>query len=175
MKPSCLLLAAVLSISSSLSAADAIEPYQHDGVADPDYEIPAELDLSYALSFALDNNHAIRQARERIKQQEGVVLEVSSLRLPTVAASDGLSWWLSLVSMTRRRFALRDCMGSMARGGGGGGGGAGRGSDGGCCSGGGVVRWDEEPLPLDDEAAPGVARRARMAGSRAAMRAAMAA
>lgn len=81
------LLALLLLLSSVLPMAAQTEPYRGDGVADPDYEVPPELNLSYALSFALDNNHAIRQARERIKQQEGVVLEVSSRRVPTVTAS----------------------------------------------------------------------------------------
>lgn len=49
--------------------------------------MPDELDLKSALRYALDNNFAIRQARERIKQQEGVEIEVSARRLPTVAAS----------------------------------------------------------------------------------------
>lgn len=81
------LLATLCLFGATLPALGQSEPYQHDGVADPDYEVPAKLDLPYALAFAVDNNHAIRQARERIKQQEGVVLEVSSRRLPTVAAS----------------------------------------------------------------------------------------
>jgi len=87
MKLSRLALASLLTLGSLSLNALAVEVYQRDGVADPDYEVPGELDLSYALSFALDNNHSIRQARERIKQQEGVVLTVSSRRLPTVAAS----------------------------------------------------------------------------------------
>ena len=87
MKLSRLVLASLLWLGSLSLNVIAGELYQRDGVADPDSEVPEELNLSYALSFALDNNHAIRQARERIKQQEGVVLTVSSLRLPTVAAS----------------------------------------------------------------------------------------
>jgi outer membrane protein len=50
-------------------------------------EIPAQLDLRTAIGFALDNNFAIRQARERIRQQEGVVLEVRSRQIPNVTAT----------------------------------------------------------------------------------------
>lgn len=46
--------------------------------------LPAELDLATAVSFALENNFAIRQARERIREQEGVILEVNAQRLPNV-------------------------------------------------------------------------------------------
>jgi outer membrane protein TolC len=48
--------------------------------------VPDQLDLKTAIGFALENNFAIRQARERIKQQEGVVLEVSARTIPNVSA-----------------------------------------------------------------------------------------
>jgi len=48
---------------------------------------PGPLDLAGALRFALDHNLAIQQARERIRQQDGVVLEVAARRLPGVGAS----------------------------------------------------------------------------------------
>lgn len=53
----------------------------------PQQPVPDQLDLKTAVAFALENNFAIRQARERIKQQEGVVIEVSAREIPTVAAS----------------------------------------------------------------------------------------
>ena len=53
----------------------------------PQQPVPDQLDLPTSIRFALDNNFAIRQARERIKQQEGVVVEVSAREIPTVAAS----------------------------------------------------------------------------------------
>ncbi|MCF7687779.1 MAG: TolC family protein [Cephaloticoccus sp.] len=71
--------------AASLSAEPV--PFQRDGKADPDYEVPEELNLDYALAFALDNNHAIRQARERIREQEGIVLEVRSQQIPTVSVA----------------------------------------------------------------------------------------
>jgi outer membrane protein TolC len=53
----------------------------------PPRHLPDPLDLKAAIGFALENNFAIRQARERIKQQEGVVIEVSAREIPTVAAN----------------------------------------------------------------------------------------
>ncbi|MBL9218081.1 MAG: TolC family protein [Opitutaceae bacterium] len=61
----------------------------NDGKPDPDIVVPAALDLPYALGFALDNNFTIRQAKERIRQQEGVVLEVRSAQIPNVSATAG--------------------------------------------------------------------------------------
>ncbi len=48
--------------------------------------VPDTLDLKTAIGFALEHNFAIRQARERIKQQEGVVVEVSARSIPRVSA-----------------------------------------------------------------------------------------
>jgi outer membrane protein TolC len=61
----------------------------NDGKPDPTMDVPERLDLHYALAFALDNNFAIRQAKERIRQQEGVLLEVRSAQIPNVTASGG--------------------------------------------------------------------------------------
>ncbi len=49
--------------------------------------LPATIDLRAAVAFALENNFDVRQARERIKQQEGVIVEVSAREIPNVAAS----------------------------------------------------------------------------------------
>lgn len=57
------------------------------GAPAPQQPVPDQLDLKTAIGFALDNNFAIRQARERIRQQEGVVVEVSARQIPNVAAS----------------------------------------------------------------------------------------
>lgn len=46
--------------------------------------LPARLDLPAALTYALDHNFAIRQARERIREQEGLILEIRSQALPNV-------------------------------------------------------------------------------------------
>ncbi len=53
----------------------------------PAQPVPDILDLPTAVAFALENNFAIRQARERIRQQEGVVIEVSARTIPNVAAA----------------------------------------------------------------------------------------
>ncbi|MBA4138176.1 MAG: TolC family protein [Opitutus sp.] len=66
-------------------------PFQPDGKPDPGYMVPDELNLAYALSFALDNNFAIRQAKERIRQQEGIVVEVRSQQIPNVGATGSYS------------------------------------------------------------------------------------
>ncbi len=62
-------------------AASSVAPLR---AADP--EVPDTLDLPGALDFALKNNFAINQARERIREQEGVQLTVRSTRLPSVDA-----------------------------------------------------------------------------------------
>jgi outer membrane protein TolC len=49
--------------------------------------VPEVLDLRTAIRFALENNFSIRQAKERIRQQEGVLIEVSAREVPNVAAS----------------------------------------------------------------------------------------
>ena len=53
----------------------------------PTQPVPESLDLPTALVFALENNFSIRQAKEQIRQQEGVVLEISAARLPSVGAN----------------------------------------------------------------------------------------
>lgn len=49
-------------------------------------DVPEKLDLRTAVSYAVENNFAIRQARERIKEQEGLIVEVRARALPNVAA-----------------------------------------------------------------------------------------
>lgn len=71
----------------SLPVSAQVEPFKRDGNPDPDYNVPPELNLSYALAFALDNNFSIRQAQERIRQQDGVIVEVKAQQIPTVTAT----------------------------------------------------------------------------------------
>lgn len=49
--------------------------------------MPATLDLKSAIGFALENNFAIREARERIRQQAGVEIQVRAREIPNVSAS----------------------------------------------------------------------------------------
>lgn len=79
-------LTSLTLVAASLLAALPARAQLNDGKPDPSVEVPAKLDLEYALAFALDNNFAIRQAKERIRQQEGIVVEVRSAALPNVDA-----------------------------------------------------------------------------------------
>lgn len=53
----------------------------------PPEAMPDTLDLKWAIRFALENNFAIRQARERIRRQAGVEIEVRARAIPNVSAS----------------------------------------------------------------------------------------
>ena len=74
-------------VGASLLATLTAFAQLNDGKPDPDFAVPPRLDLEYSLAFALDNNFAIRQAKERIKQQEGVVLEVRGPQIPNVSGT----------------------------------------------------------------------------------------
>ncbi|HWA28798.1 MAG TPA: TolC family protein [Lacunisphaera sp.] len=78
---------AATAILAFALAALPLRAQLNDGKPDPDFTVPERLDLNYALAYALDNNFAIRQAKERIRQQEGIVLEVRSAQIPNVDAS----------------------------------------------------------------------------------------
>jgi outer membrane protein TolC len=73
-----LVLVLALAASPMLSAAPASQP--------PPPE-PDTIDLKTAIGYALENNFAIRQARERIREQEGVIVEVRARAIPTVNAT----------------------------------------------------------------------------------------
>jgi len=79
------LVASALLLGARLAAQDI--PFTRDGEPDPTFDVPPALNLQYALAFALDNNFAIRQAKERIRQQDGVIVEVRSARIPNVSSS----------------------------------------------------------------------------------------
>ncbi|HVU35500.1 MAG TPA: TolC family protein [Opitutaceae bacterium] len=53
--------------------------------------VPDTLDLRTAIEFALQHNFAILQAKERIRQQEGIVIEVASRSLPNAAIGSSYS------------------------------------------------------------------------------------
>lgn len=90
MKPLMRLPCFILVGASLLATLPAVAQI-NDGKPDPDFAVPEALDLPYSLGFALDNNFTIRQAKERIKQQEGIVLEVRSAQIPNVSAAAGYS------------------------------------------------------------------------------------
>ncbi|MDO8542782.1 MAG: TolC family protein [Opitutaceae bacterium] len=64
-------LAALVLAVASVAAETALPP-----------PVPDTLDLKTAISFALENNFAIRQAKERIRQQEGLIIEVKARGIP---------------------------------------------------------------------------------------------
>lgn len=66
-------MAALLFAAAAVSAAPAPQP------------VPDILDLENAIAFALENSFAIQQARERIKHQEGIIIEVSARSIPNAA------------------------------------------------------------------------------------------
>ena len=53
--------------------------------------LPDPLDLKATVAFALENNFTIRQARERIRQQEGVEIQVRARQIPNVSAAGSYS------------------------------------------------------------------------------------
>ena len=82
-------LTKLIIAGASLLALLPARAQLNDGKPDPGFAVPERLDLEFALAFAMDNNFAIRQAKERIRQQEGVVLEVRSAQIPNVTSSAG--------------------------------------------------------------------------------------
>jgi outer membrane protein len=57
----------------------------------PAPEVPDSLDLPTAIAYAVENNFSIRQARERIREQEGLITEVKALALPNAALNSSYS------------------------------------------------------------------------------------
>jgi outer membrane protein TolC len=52
-------------------------------------DVPDRIDLRAAITYALDNNYAIQQARERIREQEGLIVEVKARAIPNVSLNSG--------------------------------------------------------------------------------------
>ncbi len=52
-------------------------------------DVPDVLDLRTAVTYALENNFSIRQARERIREQEGLIVEIKSHALPNASIDSG--------------------------------------------------------------------------------------
>lgn len=74
-------LSSVSALSLTLAASSVF------AAPAPQMAVPDQLDLKTAIGFAIENNYMIRQARERIRQQEGIVLEVKARAIPNVAGS----------------------------------------------------------------------------------------
>jgi outer membrane protein TolC len=62
--------------SAAQSAATPVETVA------PVPDVPERLDLRNAIAYALENNYSIQQARERIKEQEGLIVEVKAKTIP---------------------------------------------------------------------------------------------
>lgn len=74
----------VFRLSLALIAVPAA--FAQEPAAAPDVpDVPDRIDLRAAITYALDNNYAIQQARERIREQEGLIVEVRSRAIPNVA------------------------------------------------------------------------------------------
>ncbi|MFT3869710.1 MAG: TolC family protein [Nibricoccus sp.] len=74
-------------LKSALFALTAIVPAIVMAAPEPDREVPPRLDLPGAIQFAIENNFDIRQARERIRQQEGLLVEIRSRSIPNADVS----------------------------------------------------------------------------------------
>jgi outer membrane protein len=48
-------------------------------------DVPDRLDLKTAITYALQNNFSIRQARERLREQEGLIVEIKAQVLPNAS------------------------------------------------------------------------------------------
>jgi outer membrane protein TolC len=70
------------------------------GAAPAAAPLPAPLDLKAAITYALDHNYAILQAREQIRQQEGVIFQVQAAGIPNVSAVGGYQRNAAAISQT---------------------------------------------------------------------------
>lgn len=76
-----------LALSPVLYAA--AKPPEVASLTSPD--VPDTLDLPTALRYALDNNFQIRQAKERIREQEGLIVQVKAQALPNASIDSAYS------------------------------------------------------------------------------------
>lgn len=70
-----------------LAPVEALKPEPAAPVDPAAPAVPERLSLDQALRYALENNFAIRQARELLLEQEGLIVEVRAAVLPGVTAS----------------------------------------------------------------------------------------
>ena len=79
----------VFRLSLALLAAPVAFAQEPAATAPEVPDVPDRIDLRAAITYALDNNYAIQQARERIREQEGLIIEVKSRAIPNVALNSG--------------------------------------------------------------------------------------
>lgn len=82
-------VSALLAVLHAEEPAPAVTIDGHEPLSQSEWDIPDELDLDLSIRYALEHSFAIQQAQERIREQEGLILEVKSIILPraTVNAS----------------------------------------------------------------------------------------
>ncbi|MBC8008841.1 MAG: TolC family protein [Burkholderiales bacterium] len=85
------LLLAEVPVVGQLSPVEALKPEPPAPAVPPTPAVPVMLNLDQALRFALSNNYAIRQARERLREQEGLIVEVRADALPNVTLDGNYS------------------------------------------------------------------------------------
>lgn len=74
-----------LPLVGPLAPAEALKREPAPEPIPPAPDVPDTLTLDVALQYALENNFSIRQARQRLKQQEGLIVEVRAQALPNVS------------------------------------------------------------------------------------------
>jgi outer membrane protein TolC len=74
-------------IRTALLALSLVVPAILRAAPETEQEVPPRLDLAGALQFAIGNNFSIRQARERIREQEGLLVAVRARNLPNAAVN----------------------------------------------------------------------------------------
>jgi outer membrane protein TolC len=91
MKPSILISTFLVAASAALAA-----PGDTTNGAD----LPSPLDLRGAIGYALDHNYSILQARETIRLQDGLIVQVKSQSIPNVGAQGQYQRNQSSISQT---------------------------------------------------------------------------
>lgn len=74
-------------LTKALVALSVMLPSLSFAAPEPARDVPPRLDLQGAVQFALENSFEIRMARERIKQQEGLLVEVRARSIPNADLS----------------------------------------------------------------------------------------
>ena len=82
-----LTVATALALVPGLSARPRPDPAPGPGAPAATATEPKRLDLAAAVAYALAHNYAIQQARERIRQQQGVEITVRARVIPNVGAA----------------------------------------------------------------------------------------
>jgi len=90
---------ALLSLALLLAGA-ARAQVSAGGEPDAPTTLPDRLDLPTAIRYALDHNYPILQAREQIRQQEGVIIQVKAQGIPNLQATAGYQRNSAAVSQT---------------------------------------------------------------------------